>query len=398
MAELILTAPTAPPPRLSRRERVAASLRAATPALLAYAAVRLLGLAVLAIAASVAGKSPHTLLSARWDSLWYARIATDGYGYAIGTPDGRIHSDLAFFPLLPALERAVSKVTPLSVADAGLLVAWIAALAAAWGIFAVGARLYGRRTGVVLAVLWGAYPTAFVQSMAYTETLFTALAAWAVHAVLTGRWVWAGGLAVLAGLTRPSAVAVVTAIWITAAVILIRAHRAGARREELVRGRGRMLLGVLLAPLGWLAYVLYVAVRNGSPFAYFEVQHQWGNGFDGGRALAGFIRQNLSTNLLAGLGLCTALALVFWVLWLCVRQRQPLPLLAYAVSIVVISLVGAGYFGSRPRLVMPAFPLLLPLAVALLRLRPAHTSLVLGAAALASAAYGAFTLLGSGPP
>ncbi|MGP3984777.1 glycosyltransferase family 39 protein [Streptomyces sp. KR80] len=397
MPELTRTAPTAPPPPATRRDRAAASLRAAAPALLAYASVRLLGLLVLGVAAAGAGKSPHTLLSARWDSLWYARVATQGYGYEVQVADG-VHSNLAFFPLLPALERGISEVLPLSVPDAGLLVSWLASLFAAWGIYAIGARLHGRRAGVVLTVLWGAYPTAFVQSMAYTETLFTALAAWAVYAVLTDRWVWAGALATLAGLTRPSAAAVVAAIWIPAAVVLVRAYRSGARPGDLLREHGRMLAGVLLAPLGWLSYVLYVAVRNGSPFAYFEVQRQWGNGVDGGRALAGFVWQNLTANVFAGLGLCAALALVVWLLWLGVRQGQPLPLVVYATAMVVISLVGSGYFGSRPRLMMPAFPLLLPPALALLRLRASRAALILATAALASAAYGAWTLLGSGPP
>ncbi|NEE38744.1 hypothetical protein G3M53_76790, partial [Streptomyces sp. SID7982] len=101
-------------------------------------------------------------------SVWYQRIAEHGYRYTVTLPDGSVHSDLAFFPLLPALERAVSAVTPLTLGGAGLLVAWTAGLLAAWGIFAVGSQLRGRRTGVVLAALWGVYPTAFVQSMAYT--------------------------------------------------------------------------------------------------------------------------------------------------------------------------------------------------------------------------------------
>ncbi|MGP4000299.1 hypothetical protein [Streptomyces sp. 8N706] len=398
MPELTRTSTAPPPGSPSLRERATASLRAAAPALLAYAGVRLVGLVILGISAGVAGKSPHTLLSERWDSLWYARVATQGYGYEVRLPDGDIHSNLAFFPLMPGLEWLISTVGPLSVPDAGLLVSWLASLFAAWGIHAIGTLLYGRRAGLVLAVLWGAYPTAFVQSMAYTETLFTALAAWSVYAVLRRRWVWAGGLAVLAGLTRPSAAAVVAAIWIPAAVLLIREYRDGTRPGELLRRHRRVLAGVVLAPLGWLGYVVYVAVRNGSPFAYFEVQGRWGNGFDGGRALAGFVWKNLTTNLFAGLALCAALALVGWLLWLCVRQRQPLPLLVYTAAMVVISLVGAGYFGSRPRLMMPAFPLLLPAAVALLRLRPARTTAVLVAAALASGSYGAFTLLGSGPP
>ncbi|MFI1185382.1 hypothetical protein [Streptomyces californicus] len=382
--------------------RVAAAFRSAAPALGIYAAVRALGLLVFWVAASVAGKDPLGPLSGRWDSVWYQRIAENGYGYTVTLPNGSVHPDLAFFPLLPALERGISAVSPLTLGGAGLLVAWTAGLLAAWGIYAVGARLRGRGTGIVLAALWGVYPTAFVQSMAYTETLFTALAAWALYAVLTGRWIVAGALCVLAGLTRPTAAALIAALAITAAATLLRGYRE--RRGETRAGRAgplprrhtRMLVGVALAPLGWLAYVVFVAVREGSPFAYFEVQAQWGNNIDGGVALATFIA---GLPWPAALGLCAALGLLGWLVILCVRQRQPLPVLVYAVAIVVISLIGAGYFGSRPRLMMPAFPLLLPPAAALAGLRTTRrTAAVLTALACASAAYGAWTLLGAGPP
>ncbi|NUV81985.1 hypothetical protein [Streptomyces sp. CAI-155] len=422
--------------------RTAAALRAAAPALAVYAAVRALGLLALWAAAHASGKDPVGRLSGRWDSVWYQRIAENGYGHTVALPDGALHSDLAFFPLLPALERGISEVTSLTLGGAGLLVAWTAGLLAAWGIFAVGAHLHGRRTGVVLAALWGVYPTAFVQSMAYTETLFTALAAWALYAVLRGRWLPAGALCVLAGLTRPSAAALIAALAITAAATLVREFRAGGHLAPVLRRNARLLAGVALAPMGWLAYVVFVAVREGSPFAYFEVQAQWGNNIDGGRALAAFIA---GLPLPAALGLCAALGLLGWLVVLCVRQRLPLPVLVYTVAIVVISLIGAGYFGSRPRLMMPAFPLLLPPAVALARLRggrggvraegaaatvagadrgapalleipeqstgvtaptaPAHPPvltapavIVLAVLACASAVFGAWTLLGAGPP
>ncbi|MFD4237932.1 hypothetical protein [Streptomyces sp. NPDC058542] len=392
------TRPPAGPARGPRTpgSRAAAALRAAEPALAVYAGARALGLLAFWAAASAAGKDPLGPLSGRWDSVWYQRIAENGYRYTVTLPDGSVHSDLAFFPLLPALERAVSAVTPLTPGGAGLLVAWTAGLLAAWGIFAVGAHLRGRRTGVVLAALWGVYPTAFVQSMAYTETLFTALAAWALYAVLKGRWIVAGALCVLAGLTRPTAAALIAALAITAAVTLVREYRDERRAGPVLRRNARMIAGVALAPLGWLAYVVFVAVREGSPFAYFDVQAQWGNNIDGGRALAAFIA---GLPWPAALGLIAALGLLGWLVVLCVRQRQPLPVLVYALTIVVISLIGAGYFGSRPRLMMPAFPLLLPPAVALLRLRTTgRTAAALTLLACASAAYGAWTLLGPGPP
>ncbi|MFI1866878.1 hypothetical protein [Streptomyces jumonjinensis] len=374
------------------------SLRYAAPALLGYIAVRLTGLAILMISASVTGKDGMRRLTGRWDSVWYQRIAEHGYGYEVRLPDGTLHSDLAFFPLLPALERGLSVLfPPLGVAGAGLLISWLASLAAACGIFAVGARIYGHRAGTLLAVLWGAYPTAFVQSMAYTETLFTALAAWALYAVLTDRWITAGVLCVGAGLTRPVAAALIAAIGVTAMWRLVTERGGG----EPLRRHWRMAVGVCLAPLGWLSYIVFVAVWEGNPFAYFDIQADWNNRIDGGAALAVFVAEQFGRSVLAGLGLCAAFALLLWVVWLCVRQRprQPLPVIVYCVMVVVISLIGSGYFGSRPRLMMPAFPLLLPAAVALARARRrALPAAIVGVAALASGVYGAFNLLGSGPP
>ncbi|MGW8355368.1 hypothetical protein [Streptomyces wedmorensis] len=380
--------PSGTPTRARGGARTGLRARARTPlaaALAGYVATRLIGLGVLAIVAAATGKDGLHRLKGRWDSVWYVRIAEHGYGYEVTLPNGDVHSDLAFFPLFPALERGLSAVLPVDAATAGLVVAWSAGLAAAWGIHRCGAFVGGERVGVLLAVLWGVYPTAFVQSMAYTETLFTALAAWSLYAVLRGRWIVAGVLCAAAGLTRPTAAALIAAVGIAAVVTVVRERRVSPR----------MVAGVLVAPLGWLAYIAYVGVREKSPTAYFDVQAAWGNSIDGGVALARFIA---GLPWAAALGLCAALALLGWLVVLCVRQGQPLPLLVYTIGVVFVSLVGAAYFGSRPRLMMPAFGLLLPPAVALGRVRSRTAVPVVAGLALASAVYGAFTLLGSGPP
>ncbi|MET9854340.1 hypothetical protein ABZY57_15505 [Streptomyces sp. NPDC006450] len=362
--------------------------RRAAPALAVFVAVRLLGLTVLAVWGAVAGSSAHTLLSARWDSLWYARIAAEGYGYQVALPNGDVHSNLAFFPLLPWLERLVSAVTGLGYGSAGLVVSALAGLAAAWGIFAVADRVHGRRAGVFAVGVWAALPVGIVQSMAYSESLFTALAAWSLYGLLRGHWLTAGLLAAGAGLTRPVGAAVVAAVWVAAALAL----RGGERSW-------RPVAGALLAPLGAAGYVLWVGARTGGLTGYLEVQGGWGNGFDGGWAFARFIGDRLaSAAFAAGIGLIAGVALVLWLYALCVRRRQPPPLLVYAGIVVALALCASGYFGSKPRLLLPAFPLVFPPAVALARWRTGRAAAVLGAVAVASAAYGAFWLNGSGPP
>lgn len=378
--------------------------RRAAPALLGYAAVRALGLAVLAVWSAARGKSAYTLLTARWDSLWYTRVAERGYGYEVRLPNGDVHSNLAFFPLLPWLERLLHAVTPLSYAGAGFTVALLSSLAAAGGIFAVADRVYGPRTGFFAVLLWAVLPVGIVQSMAYSESLFTALAAWSLYAVLTGRWVSAGALAALAGLTRPVGVAAVAAVWAAGVVSFGRErgaqHTPGARDDERAP-LWRRALGMLLAPLGAAGYVLWVGHRTGrGPLGYLDVQAGWRNGFDGGYAFARFVADKFTSfpSALAGLGLILGVALLIWLYVTGVRAGQPLELLVYTGVVLALALCASSYFGSKPRLLLPAFPVLLPLARALARSRAPHAALVTAGLAVAAAVYGAFWLNGSGPP
>jgi hypothetical protein len=440
--------------------RTEPALRRAAPALLGYAAVRALGLLTLALWSAARDKSAYTLLTARWDALWYTRVAELGYGYEVRLPNGDVHSNLAFFPLLPWLERLLHATAPLSYADAGFVVALLASLAAAWGVFAVTDQVYGRRAGVCAVLLWAVLPVGIVQSMAYSESLFTALAAWSLYAVLTGRWVTAGLLASLAGLTRPVGLAVVAAVWVAGIAAFLRDRRdrapsgsatdgeegtasavrapsaphagsfvrnrgtAGERgaqatghapAPDLRRGPGtdagpphtsgtrpvRLALGMVLAPLGAAAYVLWVGHRTGKgPFGYLDVQAGWRNGFDGGYAFARFVADKFTSfpSALAGAGLIVGVGLVVWLYVVCARQGQPLPLLVYAGVVTALALCASSYFGSKPRLLMPAFPLLLPLALALARTGTRRSAVIVALIATASALYGAFWLNGSGPP
>jgi hypothetical protein len=383
----------------------AGALRRAAPALLGYAAVRALGLLVLFLWSAARDKSAYTLLTARWDALWYVRVAELGYGYEVRLANGDVHSNLAFFPLLPWLERLVAAVSPLSYADGGFVVGLLASCAAAWGIFAVADRVHGRRAGVCAVLLWAALPVGIVQSMAYSESLFTALAAWSLYAVLTGRWVTAGALALSAGLTRPVGVAVVAAVWVAAIASFLAERRELAGAAPGGAGppasAARRVTGLLLAPLGTAGYVLWVGHRTGGgPLGYLDVQAGWRNGFDGGYAFARFVAEKFTSfpSALAGAGLLAGVVSVVWLYGVGVRRRQPLPLLVYSGVVTALALCASSYFGSKPRLLMPAFPLLLPLAVALAGQRSRRSAWVLGILAVASAVYGAFWLNGSGPP
>jgi hypothetical protein len=158
---------------------------------------------------------------------------------------------------------------------------------------------------------------------------------------------------------------------------------------------------MLLAPLGAAGYVLWVGHRTGKgPLGYLDVQAGWRNGFDGGYAFARFVADKFTSfpSALAGAGLIIGVALLIWLYVTGVRQRQPIALLVYTGVVLALALCASSYFGSKPRLLMPAFPVLFPLARALARLRTSRSALVVGGVAAATAVYGAFWLNGSGPP
>ncbi|GGY04964.1 hypothetical protein [Streptomyces hiroshimensis] len=376
--------------RVRRAERARDALRRATPALAFYAAARLTGMATMAAWAWWIGRHPRTLLGHSWDGIWYAGIARHGYGLIQPSPTTRgvVFNDLAFFPLFPGLVRAVATVTPLTVVGAGLFVAWLSAAAAAWGIYALGERLYGRRAATLLVVLWGLLPHAIVQSMAYTEPLMTALAAWALYALVTGRPLWAGSLSLLAGLSRPNGIAVAAAVVCATALTLWR--HPEARRNR------RVWAGAALAPLGWTGYVVWAGFHSGGGlFGYFEVQRLWGSRFDFGWDALRFVRHLITGRDSMAYYMTVAVIAVAMVLLALLALERPRPhaaLLVYAVVLVVIAVGGSSYFASKPRFLLPAFPLLLPAALALTRARRRTLLTTLVAMAGLSFFYGTYLL------
>ncbi|WP_329383004.1 hypothetical protein OG625_20565 [Streptomyces sp. NBC_01351] len=375
--------------------RALRAVRSAAPttviALTVFAAVRGAGVLVLAIGSWWAGKDPLRVLGVSWDSVWYLKIAANGYGRTQMWPHpltgtGSIQSDFAFFPLYPTLIRLVGSVLPGGLVPAGILIAWVSAAVAAVGVYKVGERVIGPRAGLLLVGLWAALPHSVVLSLAYTEPVLAALAAWALYALLRGRWMWAASLAVLAGLTRPTGLAVAAAVSVMALhAIVVRKSRAP---EVWAAG--------LLAPAGWAAYVLAVGVHMGNPLGgYFAVQRHWGSKFDFGvgalrsaeQVLTGGhvpLATTVTVALLAAAGLLAMLL---------VLDRTPLPLLAYTGILLLIAFGGAGYFESKPRFLLPAFPLLLPMAAVMARARPRTAIVVTGVLAGLSYGYGLYLLL-----
>lgn len=321
-----------------------------------------------------------------WDARWYTKIAELGVGSG---PLDVVDSDgvpyklrLMFFPLYPWLARPLTQIGVSPVA-ACLIVSFVSAVAAAWGLYAIGRHLHSHRVGILLACAWALVPAAMTENGAFTESLFTALAAWALYSVLKERWVIAGLLASLGGLSRPTAAALIGTVGLAA---LIAAFRR--------RGGWRPYAGMLLAPVGLLAYVGYVSYRLGGVGKYFEVhENTFGAQWDYGKSAWETV-----TDIMMGVGDDNAnkpiriLSVLFLgafiiLLALLVSRRAPWPLTVYAAATLILSVGSHAHISMIGRHLLPAFPILLIPAVALARAKDRDLAIILTGMALLSGWY-----------
>lgn len=218
-------------------------------------------------------------LAVVWDGQWYEQIATQGYPSGLPRTDtGRVdYNSWAFFPLFPALARAVM-VTGLPFVAAATLVN----LVAAGGAVLVLRRLLALRGPrhpaapgwlTLLAVaLWAVLPAAPVLQVAYTEALAALLLAGSLLLLVRRRYLAAVPVVLLLGLTRAvAAPLLLVVVW----------HAAGRWRNRTDDPLNRQDV-VRLAALGAataLSSVLWPAVvglATGVPDAFLQTQAVWG--------------------------------------------------------------------------------------------------------------------------
>ncbi len=235
-----------------------------SPALPAWVATRL-GLAGMSVFASVfvqyLGRRAASPLKIwfQWDTGWYLTISQAGYFS---------RESANFFPLYPSLvalgtavlgheRRPPDDNLRLIVALVIASVFALVALAAAAGLAADAAMEVGERTAMALA----AFPTAFFLTAAYTEAPFIALSTLSLLMARRRRWVIAAALAVLAGLTRSTAVVLVLPL----AWEALRGRRAPARVA--------LALGMGSTPLVGIAiYAAYLGFRFHDPLLFAHTQ------------------------------------------------------------------------------------------------------------------------------
>jgi hypothetical protein len=377
-----------------RRWTIPAPSRWPVPAVgaLIYAGIRLIS---VLLAAFMLGQGKYQLPGwslVRWmrssDGGHYRAIAAHGYAY----PPGQLaHASVfAWFPGYPAAIDSLAWLPWVTIVGAGLIVTALAGLAAAWGLTALGLKLTGDpRISLLLAAVWAVAPSSVVLTMVYAEALFCALAVWALVALVSRRWLTAGLLTLAAGTVRSTAVALIAAVGVAAAIAVIAAVRA----RQPFAAWWRPAAAALLAPLGLLGYLGYVAIATHRLDGWFWVErHTCHMVFDWGASTLQVIKgvalgqpsvaQVLVTGALVG-----AVLLMLWSL----TERIPVYLHLYTVVVVVMTFTtSANWISSKPRFLLPAMLLALPVARLLAPLRTSVLVPLVGVLAVATTWFGLY--------
>lgn len=191
-----------------------------------------------------------------WDGGWYLNIINEHYAFNPASP--------AFYPLFPLIISALSFVT-FNAVDYTVLALFVNTVSLGFaiaGLLAV-AKHFGitTRARYLCVALFLLSPAAFFMHLFYSEALFAAIGFWAYAFALRKQWLYVGILlAVLTASRLPSLLF----------VGLCGLEYLRAYDWNVKKALNRNILWFLLAPLGFIAYGLYLLAVRGEFFAMFS--------------------------------------------------------------------------------------------------------------------------------
>ena len=286
-----------------------------------------------------------------WDGNWYMRVVRLGYPRSV-PPNATYFIEearAAFFPLYPLLVRAADVVLPGGEVGAALTVNFLLGAGTVYVVGLLARRLYGVESARAAMILMAMFPGSFVLSFAYSEAAMLFLAALCLLWLMEERWVLAGLAAALTTAARPNGIAVIAACAV-ASYLAIR-HR----REW------RSLVAVALAPVGWVAFQLFVGYHAHEAGVWFRVQREaWDEGLSFGftaieRIWGALLHPGSSpTDVLTLASVAAMIGMIYG----SVKVRLPAVPTAYTIVVLALMLLPSTVT-ARPRFLYTAFPLII---------------------------------------
>jgi hypothetical protein len=302
-----------------------------------------------------------------WDGLWYRRLANHGYPTQVEYGQ----TTLGFFPLFPI---AIWLLEPWFLVFTSHNAIWAASVAGTlisgvggWVATVLVHRLadgwWGREPARRATILFVVFPGSVVFSMVYSEALLLPLAAGCLWALERRRWVLAGILAGFGSAVQPVGL-MLPVVCGTGALLEIyrcRTHLRDARRA---------LIAPVLSVTGAVAFMIFLWIWTGNPFANYIAQHHgWSEKTDFLALVhmvtrmapafdpSHFNHPTVNLNLVVGTVGAVLLVGELYLVW---RSRREIPAVAIVWTLgITFFAFTSEYVPPNPRLLITAFPALM---------------------------------------
>ncbi len=193
-----------------------------------------------------------------WDAGWYLTVTRDWYHTSVPSA--------AFYPLFPLLTSILHTLSfeTLSLIDSGFVINTVALWLGLVALIRIAPYFIAKQYRYLPVLLILSAPAAFFMHLFYTEAIFFCISAWAYLFALQRRW-WAAGLAL----------ALLTACRLPAILIIVLCCLEYLRSHDwnIKKSLNKSALAFLLAPLGFIAYGIYLLKTTGNFFAMFSAYH-----------------------------------------------------------------------------------------------------------------------------
>lgn len=216
-----------------------------------------------------------------WDAMWYQFVVDEGYDksmpiYAPLSPECDISQrtcmrSFAFFPLFPLLTKAITYFG-ISSLYAGFIVSNLAHLGILLLLYKLATTYWqGKFNAYWPVLLMLFFPTAYVFGAYMTESLFLFLLLAGYLLAWKKQWVYAGLIGMLLSATRN------TGVLFALSYVLLWLEQNHYQYKLILKDK-KFLIGLLLIPVGLLAFMVFLYFYLGDPLAFWKIQAYWGKG------------------------------------------------------------------------------------------------------------------------
>ena len=200
----------------------------------------------------------------RWDTGWYLDIAINGYSQTFVSELPRLvttgQTNVGFFPLYPLLIRFVAKLLD-DYYVSSLVISNFSFLAASFILYKLVKYEFDQKTALKAVKFLYLFPTSFILSGAFSESLFLVLLVACFYFARKKKWLITSVFGFFLSLTRPEGFLVSLPLLFEYVAL-----------RKSIKNFSWDFISLSLIPAGTLSFMVYTKLAFNDYFAYFNTK------------------------------------------------------------------------------------------------------------------------------